>query len=462
MLDYKRVHFVGIGGIGMSGIARLLLSLGFEVSGSDLRRSEITKSLEKLGARITYGHRPENVEGAEVVVYSSAIRPENPELVRARELGLRVIPRAQMLVEIMALHRFNIAVAGAHGKTTTSSMIAAVLTHAGLKPTVAVGGKVNGFNENAWLGQRDYLVAEADESDGSFLRMKPSLAVVTNLDAEHLDFYPDFAAVKEAFKAFFERVTPDGLLVICLDDPHLADLYQEGLPRRALTYGFHPQAAVRARLLKEGSVSSFAVFYQGRHLGEIDLSLPGRHNVQNALAAVAVGLELGLSFTAIKEGLLRFTGVRRRLEVKGDRGGVLVLDDYAHHPTEIRATLQALRAAYPTRRLVILFQPHRYTRTKALFEDFVKAFDQADVLMVTEIYPASETPIPGVTGERLYAALKKRRGKETYFAETKEVLLARVLSLLASGDVVVTMGAGDIYRVAEALTEELGAREEVA
>ncbi len=462
MLDYKRVHFVGIGGIGMSGIARLLLSLGFEVSGSDLRRSEITKSLEKLGARITYGHRPENVEGAEVVVYSSAIRPENPELLRARELGLRVIPRAQMLVEIMALHRFNIAVAGAHGKTTTSSMIAAVLTHAGLKPTVAVGGKVNGFNENAWLGQRDYLVAEADESDGSFLRMKPSLAVVTNLDAEHLDFYPDFAAVKEAFKAFFERVTPDGLLVICLDDPHLADLYQEGLPRRALTYGFHPQAAVRARLLKEGSISTFAVFYQGRHLGEIDLSLPGRHNVQNALAAVAVGLELGLSFAAIKEGLLRFTGVRRRLEVKGDRGGVLVLDDYAHHPTEIRATLQALRAAYPTRRLVILFQPHRYTRTKALFEDFVKAFDQADVLMVTEIYPASETPIPGVTGERLYAALKKRRGEETYFAETKEVLLARVLSLLASGDVVVTMGAGDIYRVAEALTEELGAREEVA
>ncbi len=462
MLDYKRVHFVGIGGIGMSGIARLLLSLGFEVSGSDIKRSEITKALERQGARIVYAHRPENVEGAEVVVYSSAIRPDNPELLRAKELGLRVIPRAQMLVEIMDLHRYNIAVAGAHGKTTTSSMIAAVLTHAGLKPTVAVGGKLNGFNENAWLGKRDYLVAEADESDGSFLRMNPWLAVVTNIDAEHLDFYPDLEAVKEAFENFFKRVVPEGALVICLDNPSLEDLYRKGLPRRVCTYGFHPQARVRGILIEEGPAARFEVHWQGKPLGEVRLSLPGRHNVQNALAAVAVGLELGLPFEEIARGLARFTGVRRRLEVKGDIGGILVLDDYAHHPTEIKATLQALKAAYPARRLVILFQPHRYTRTKALFEDFVSAFDLADVLMLTEIYPASETPIPGVTGERLAAALKKRREGETYFAETKEVLLARVLSILEPGDVVVSMGAGDIYRVTEALIEELGVREEVA
>ncbi|NPB09375.1 MAG: UDP-N-acetylmuramate--L-alanine ligase [Thermodesulfobacteria bacterium] len=459
MLNYKRVHFIGIGGIGMSGIARLLLSLGFEVTGSDLKRSEITRALEKEGARIYYGHHPHHVEGAEVVVYSSAIRADNPELRRAQELGLRVVPRAQMLVEIMALHRYNIAVAGAHGKTTTSSMIASVLTNAGLRPTVAVGGKVNGFNENAWLGQRDYLVAEADESDGSFLRMTPTVAVVTNIDAEHLDFYEDLEAVKGAFYNFFERVRPDGLLVICLDDPHLQDLYRQGLPRRVITYGFHPEAEVRGHILEEGPTAIFEVSHAGRYLGEVQLAIPGRHNVQNALAAVAVGLELGLPFEEIACGLANFTGVRRRLEIKGDTGEVLIIDDYAHHPTEIKTTIAALKATYPERRLVILFQPHRYTRTKALFEDFVRAFDEADVLLITEIYPAAETPIPGVTGERLYAALKKRRGKETYFAETKEVLLARALHLLAPGDVVVTMGAGDVYRVAEALTEELGARE---
>ena len=459
----QRIHFIGIGGIGMSGIARLLLSLGFEVSGSDLRRSDITKSLERQGARIYYGHHPQHVEGAGVVVYSSAIKPQNPELKRARELGLKVIPRAQMLVEIMDLHRFNIAVAGAHGKTTTSSMIAAVLTWGGLAPTVAVGGKVNGFNDNAWLGKRDYLVAEADESDGSFLRMRPNLAVVTNIDAEHLDHYRDLGAIKEAFAAFFQRVPPDGTLVLCADDPHLRELAAQEETRRVVTYGFNPEADLSAKVLEAGQQVKFQVFQQGRALGEVNLGLPGNHNVQNALAAVAVGLELGLPFPVVAQGLASFSGVRRRMEHKGDTGEILVLDDYAHHPTEIRATLEALKTAYPERRLLVLFQPHRYTRTKALFEDFITSFDLADVLLVTEIYPASEPPLEGVSGERLYRALQRRRAeKETFFAETKELLLARTLSLLAPGDVVLTMGAGDIYRVGEALVKELGGRREVA
>ncbi len=459
----QRVHFIGIGGIGMSGLARLLLSLGFQVSGSDLRRSEITRSLEAQGARIYYGHHPQHVRGADIVVYSSAIKPHNPELEYAQELGLRVIPRAQMLVEIMDLHRFNIVVAGAHGKTTTSSMIAAVLTWGGLAPTVAVGGKVNGFNGNAWLGKRNYLVAEADESDGSFLRMRPHLAVVTNIDAEHLDHYADFEAIKRAFAEFFQRVHPEGTLVLCGDDPHLRELSKGNVPQRLLTYGLKPEHDLSARILEHGEGVRFEAFFKGQCLGEVSLGLPGKHNVQNALAAVAVGLELGLAFPVIAQGLSSFSGVRRRMERKGDTGEVLVLDDYAHHPTEIKASLAALRAAYPQRRLVILFQPHRYTRTQALFEDFVRAFDLADVLLVTEIYPASEAPIEGVSGQRLFQALQKhRQERETYFAENKELLLARTLTLLSPGDVVVTMGAGDIYRVGESLVEELGARREVA
>ncbi len=462
MLRHKKYHFIGIGGIGMSGIAKLLLSLGYEVTGSDLRRSEITKQLEAQGARIFYGHHPQNILGAEVVVYSSAIKPNNPELLEAKRLGLEVIPRAAMLVEIMKLHHFNIAVAGAHGKTTTSSMIAAVLTAGGLKPTVAVGGKVNGFAGNAWLGKRDYLVAEADESDGSFLRMRPNLAVVTNIDREHLDFYPDLEAVKRAFLSFLNsQLEPEGTAVLCLDDPGTRELIPR-IKREVITYGFSPAADLRAKVIREAEKTLFGVFYQGLYLGEATVYLPGRHNVLNALATIGVGLKLGLPFQAIVQGLSAFRGVRRRLEVKAEVGGILILDDYAHHPTEIKATLAALRTAHPERRLVVLFQPHRYTRTKALFEDFVRSFDQVDLLLLTKIYPASEAPLPGVSGERLYSALKERRKGPTFFAENKELLLARTLSLLEPGDLVVTMGAGDIYRVGEALVEELGLREEVA
>ncbi len=461
MLKHRHYHFIGIGGIGMSGLAKLLLSLGYRVTGSDLRRSDITRQLEAQGAQIFYGHHPENVAQAEVVIYSSAIKPDNPELLAAKEKGLLVVPRAAMLVELMKLHRINVAVAGAHGKTTTSSMVAAVLTAGGLNPTVAVGGKVNGFSGNAWLGKRDYLVAEADESDGSFLRMSPDIAVVTNIDREHLDFYPDLAAVREAFTHFLEQIRPDGRAVLCADDPETLRLAQKAkVP--VLLYGLGPEAALQAQILEEGRLTRFLVLYQGKPQGEIKLRLPGRHNILNALAAVGVGLCLGVPFADIAHGLEGFSGVRRRLEQKAAVGGILVMDDYAHHPTEIKATVAALRQAYPDRRLVVLFQPHRYSRTKALFDEFVTAFDQVDVLLLTEIYPASEAPLPGVSGERLYQALREHRAGETYFSENKELLLARALSLVRAGDLVVTMGAGDIYRVGEALAQELGLRKEVA
>ena len=464
MLDYRKFHFIGIGGIGMSGLARLLLRMGFEVSGSDLKASETTRSLAREGARIFYGHRPEHVEGAEVVVYSSAIKPENPELCRARELGLRIIARAEMLLEIMKLHRTNIVVAGAHGKTTTSSILATILTEAGLDPTVAVGGKVNGFKGgNAWLGKRDFLVAEADESDGSFLRLSPEIAVITNIDAEHLDFYPSYAEIEEAFLNFARRVSPGGLLVACKDDPGVARLLGRLSPgkMKIVTYSLKGEATYTAKVKEAGRFSFFVVYEKGRFLGEALLRLPGEHNVQNALAAIAVARHLGLPFERIRKGLSAFAGVRRRFEEKGRVGEILVFDDYAHHPTEIVATLAAFRKAFPKRRLVVVFQPHRFSRTKALFEDFLGAFDEADVLLLTEIYPASERPIPGITGEALFKALKQvRPQKQTYFAAEKGLLLARLLGLLRAEDVVITMGAGDIYQLGEELLKELGQQQE--
>ncbi len=465
MLNWKRFHFIGIGGIGMSGLARLLLKMGYEVSGSDLKASETTRALAREGARIFYGHHPRQVHGAEVVVYSSAIKPENPELVEARRLGLEVMPRAEMLVEIMKLHRQNIVVAGAHGKTTTSSMLGAVLSTAGLSPTVAVGGKVNGFEGNAWLGCRDYLVAEADESDGSFLRMAPDLAVITNIDAEHLDYYASYKEIEEAFLAFANRVRPGGALVVCADDQGVQRLLQrldEG--PAVITYGVEAEADFTAKVQETGRFSLFTVYEKGRLLGEVFLRLPGLHNVQNALATIAVARRLRLPFEKIRQGLSSFKGVRRRFELKGEAGGIAVFDDYAHHPTEIKVTISAFKKAYPERRLVVVFQPHRYTRTKALFGDFSKVFDQVDVLLVTEIYPAAEIPLPGVSGEALYQALKTRRKRlPTYYAPERALVLARLLEITRPGDLVVTMGAGDIYRLGEEFLKELGlVREEVA
>ncbi|WP_457755688.1 UDP-N-acetylmuramate--L-alanine ligase [Thermodesulfatator indicus] len=458
MREYKRVHFIGIGGIGMSGLARLLLRLGFDVSGSDLNASETTRMLAEEGAIVYYGHHPKQVEGAELVVYSSAVSEDNPEIKRARELGLKVVPRAQMLVEIMALHRHNLVVTGAHGKTTTTSMLASVLTKGGLSPTVVVGGKVNGFDGNAWLGEeREYLLAEADESDGSFLRMTPEHAIITNIDKEHLDFYRDFDEILEAFVRFVDQVK--GKVIVCLDDPGVKKLLKRKPSAKYLTYGFEEQAFYRARVIKEGARSVFAVFENDKILGEVVVPFPGKHNILNALATVALARTLEISFKDIRKGLSDFKGVRRRFDLKGKAGDILVFDDYAHHPREIETTIAAFKKSFPKRRLVILFQPHRYTRTKALFDDFIKCFDEADVLLVTEIYPASEKPIAGITGEKLAEALARRRKGPTYFVSGEGLALARALDVLKPGDVFVTMGAGNVYRLGEKLLEELGLRE---
>ncbi|WP_456431116.1 UDP-N-acetylmuramate--L-alanine ligase [Thermosulfuriphilus sp.] len=430
----------------MSGIAALLLKLGYKVSGSDLRATEITRRLEALGGTIFYGHRTENIIGAQVIVVSSAIRPDNPELKAALEAKVPVIPRAEMLAELMRLHRYGVAVAGAHGKTTTSSLVAAVLAAGGLDPTSVIGGKVNGLGTNARLGQRDFIVAEADESDGSFLLLTPSIVVVTNIDAEHLDHYEGLEEIKEAFVAFINKVPFYGVAIVCLDDPYLSAL-RPRLKKRLLTYGLSAQADVRATdIVPLGGRMSFGVRFHGQLLGRITLPLAGIHNVLNALAAVAVGLELEIPFEQIREGIEQFSGVARRLEIKGEIKGTVFIDDYAHHPTEIRASLAAIREMFPKRPLLAIFQPHRYSRTQALWDQFSTCFFETDRLVVTDIYPASELPVPGVTGEALARAIADHgHGSVTYIP--KEKLVGQVISRIRPAEVVVTLGAGDIGRL---------------
>ncbi len=403
------------------------------------------------GITVYYGHDPAHLEGHEVVVYSSAVPPDHPEILTARNRGLAVLPRAEMLAEIMAFHPKSIAVAGSHGKTTTASMIAAVLSQAGLEPTVAIGGRVNNFGVNACLGRGEYLVAETDESDGSFLFLRPYIAVVTNVDREHLDFYADFEAVKRAFVKFAHRVDPEGALVVCLDDPGVRAILPK-LSGRLITYGFEEEAELKGDLLSEGPYPEVGVCWRGRILGRFRLAVPGRHNVQNALAAVAVGLVLGLSPGEIFSGLSGFSGVGRRLERKGEIDGVPVFDDYAHHPRELAATFSTLRALFPEKRLLAVFQPHRYTRTKALWRDFLKVLTEPDLLFLTEIYPASEKPLSGISGESFYQAVKRIRGaRATLFASDLEAVRAQVEFFLKPGDVLVTLGAGDVYRLGEEL-----------
>ncbi|MBA2849436.1 UDP-N-acetylmuramate--L-alanine ligase [Thermosulfuriphilus ammonigenes] len=451
---YKRqhIHFIGVGGIGMSGIATLLLKLGYHVSGSDLKETETTRRLTDLGGVIYYGHRAENIRGAGVVVVSSAIPPDNPELLAAKAAKIPVIPRAEMLAELMRLHRYGVAVAGAHGKTTTSSMVAAVLSAGGLDPTSVIGGKVNGLGTNARLGQRDFIVAEADESDGSFLLLTPSIVVVTNIDAEHLDHYRDLGEIQEAFVSFINKVPFYGVAIVCLDDPHLSTLLPR-LKKRLLTYGLSAQADIRATdIVPSGHQTSFVARYQNRILGRIVLPLAGIHNVVNALAALAVGLELEIPFRHIREGLEGFAGVARRLEILGEAAGAVFIDDYAHHPTEIRASLAAVRDMFPKRPLLVVFQPHRYTRTKALWEQFATCFFESDRLVVTDIYPASEPEIPGVEASALAKAIADHgHGAVTYVP--KGGLIEAVASMVRPGEVVVTLGAGDIGRLARAIFE---------
>jgi UDP-N-acetylmuramate--alanine ligase len=451
------IHFVGIGGIGMSGIAELLLNLGYQVSGSDLRRSSITDRLQDLGGTIFEGHHGDQIEGADVVVVSSAIDDSNPEVNSALKASVPVIPRAEMLAELMRL-KYSIAVAGAHGKTSTTSLVSSVLAEGGLDPTVVIGGKLNSIGSNAVLGQGDYIVAEADESDGSFLKYSPAIAVVTNIDREHLDFYKDLDDIKNVFLSFIDRIPFYGLVVVCLDDEAVQDLIPK-IRKRIITYGLSPQADLQARNIKTKELTSrFEVLHKGDPLGKITLCLPGEHNVKNALASVAIGLELGIAFNTIKAALEKAEGVQRRLEVKGEARAMTIIDDYGHHPTEIKTTLAALSQGWPGRRKIVVFQPHRYSRTKALFDDFARSFYLADVLLVMPIYAASEQPIEGVGSRLLCDSIQAHGHKEVHFVDGKEAAVDLLTEIASTGDVVLTLGAGDVYRVGEMLLDSLNAR----
>jgi UDP-N-acetylmuramate--alanine ligase len=450
------IHFVGIGGIGMSGIAELLLNLGYKVSGSDLRCSDITDRLQSFGGIVYEGHAAGQIAGADVVVVSSAIDTANPEVTAALKASIPVIPRAEMLAELMRL-KYSIAVAGAHGKTTTTNLVASVLAGGGLDPTVVVGGKLKGIGTNALLGQGDYIVAEADESDGSFLKYSPAIAVVTNIDREHLDFYKDLDNIKEVFLSFIDRIPFYGLAVLCLDNEAVQDLIPR-IRKRFITYGTTPQADLQAMDLEcKGLSSNFKAVYHGKTLGVVNLSLPGEHNVSNAMAAIVVGLELGIGFNQIKKALEKVEGVQRRLEIKGTAKEITVLDDYGHHPTEIKTTLAALAQGWPGKRKVVVFQPHRFTRTQALFDDFARSFYQADVLLVMPIYAASEKPIEGVDSRKLVESIQAHGHKDVRFVEDMNAAIDTLHRIVGSGDVVLTLGAGNVYQVGEGFLERFDA-----
>lgn len=456
-LKKQRFHFVGAGGIGMSGIAEVLLNLGYEITGSDARFSPNTERLISHGAQITEGHRAENVHGAKAVVVSSAIRPDNPEIVEARRLQIPVIPRGELLAELMRL-KFGIAIAGSHGKTTTTSMTAAILSHAGLDPTVVVGGRVGIMGgSNARVGQSDFLVVESDESDGSFLKLAPILAVVTNIDREHLDHYADIDAIRRAFTDFVNRVPFYGAAVVCLDDENVQTILPL-VTRRTITYGRSAQASLRIDSQTCGAFASdFSLSFRGRDLGSFHLAVPGVHNVLNATAAIAIALELDVPIDRIRAGLATFSGVDRRFQTRGKAAGVTVIDDYGHHPTEIRATLEAARLC-GFRRIHALFQPHRYTRTAALMDDFARSFHAADALYVMDIYAASETPIDGVSGEALARRVASFGHLQTQYTGSMEASIAALAAAVAPGDLVMTMGAGNVWQAGDALLKKLEAR----
>jgi len=459
----QRIHFVGIGGIGMSGIAEVLLTLGYKVSGSDLKLTPATDRLAGLGATIFQGHASANIAGAEVVVTSTAIPPDNPEVAEAHRLHVPVIRRAEMLAELMRL-KYGIAVAGMHGKTTTTSMIAAVLAAGGLDPTVVVGGRVDAMGSNARLGTSQYLVAEADESDRSFLMLSPILAVVTNIDREHMDCYRGMKNVKRAFLHFMDRVPFYGMVVLCNDDRPLRSLFPH-LKRRLVTYGMRKDSDFRIVPLKtapakdlEHAGSRFRVRYRGQELGDFRLRVPGTHNVLNATAAIAVGVGLEIPVPHIEQALEAFRGVDRRFQLKGTAAGVSVVDDYGHHPTEVRATLTAARTCGYTR-LHVIFQPHRYTRTQHLMDEFATAFEGADSVFVLDVYPASEQPIPGVTGEALARRIVELSGKAARYVGSFGEAADAVAALAGPGDAVVTLGAGNVSQLGPQILRVLTAND---
>jgi len=449
----KHIYFVGIGGAGMSGIAEVLLNLGYRVSGSDLRLTETTERLQRRGATIFQGHHAEHVTDVDVVVTSSAVRANNPEVIAARNRTIPVIPRAEMLAELMRL-KYGIAVAGAHGKTTTTSLIGVVLDRGGISPTVVIGGKLNTINTNTILGKGDFLVVEADESDGSFLKLSPTIAVITNIDPEHLDYYGTIDEIKRAFTAFANKIPFYGLVILCLDNPHVQDLIPH-LEKRFLTYGLTPQADLQATDIScEGFSMSFTVLYQKEGLGRVEIPLPGTHNVLNALAAIAAAREIKIPFPVIQEALKTFGGVQRRFQLKGTFSGINLIDDYGHHPTEIKATLSAAKDIWKGR-VVVLFQPHRYTRTRDLYREFLTAFNQADLLLLTDIYPAGEDPLPGVTAEDLYRGIRERGHKHVIYVPRKEEMVDQLMALLEPEDNIITLGAGDISQLGDELMRRL-------
>jgi len=452
----KTVHFVGIGGIGMSGIAEVLLNLGYGITGSDLGQTDITQRLATLGAVIFKGHDEIHLGDADVVVTSTAVKSDNPEVLAAHRRNIPVIPRAEMLAELLKM-KFSIAVSGSHGKTTTTSMISTVLGQGGLDPTMVIGGKLASIGSNAKMGGGEIIVAEADESDGSFLKLGPCIAVITNIDREHLDHYRDIDEIKAAFLQFANIVPFYGSTVLCLDNLHIREILPQ-IKRKTITYGLEPPADYRAADINiRGTWTSFNVLYREELLGAAVLNVPGLFNVYNALATIAVAREIDMDFPAITAGLKTFTGVQRRLEVKGIGGGVTVVDDYGHHPTEIRETLAAARTVWPGR-LLVVFQPHRYTRTRALFEEFTGAFSDADLLVITDIYAASEAPIPGVNSENLAAAIRKQEQQEVMYIADFDAISDRLLALARPGDVIITQGAGSVWKIGEEYLQKAAAK----
>ncbi len=448
----KKIHMVGIGGVGMSGIAEVLLTLGYDVSGSDLVKGPAALRLESLGAAIYAGHASGNVRDAQVVVRSTAVRDDNPELVEARSKGVPIIPRAEMLAELMRL-KVGVAVAGTHGKTTTTSLLATIFMEAHLDPTVIIGGRLNAYGSNAMLGQGRYLIAEADESDGSFLCLLPRISIVTNVDADHLDYYKDLDEIRDSFVEFMNSVPFYGLNVVCGDDPGVQSILPR-VRRPVLTYGFGADSELRAEIITCEAGSRFRVYRHGDFWGEVSLTHPGRHNVLNALAAIGVAMEAGVPKKDIIHGLGAFGGVGRRFEHKGERDGVLVVDDYGHHPTEIAATLETARLCYPHKRLVVAFQPHRFSRTQALFGEFSKVFAGVDQLLLTEIYPASESPIPGVSGQSLAQAIRQVTDTPVRFFEDFGAMQAALGEILQPGDLFLTLGAGSIWTVGQGYLDD--------
>jgi UDP-N-acetylmuramate--alanine ligase len=453
----KKIHFVGIGGIGMSGIAEILIDQGFTVSGSDRALSDVTERLHSLGAAIYEGHKAENLApDVDTLVYSSAVVLDNPEVIEAQRRKIPIVRRAEMLAEVMRL-KYGIGIAGTHGKTTTTSMVSLVLMEGGFDPTVIVGGKLSGLGgTNARLGKGDFIVVEADEFDRSFLSITPTIAVLTTLETDHLDCYRDLEDIKGAFIQFANKVPFYGFVVLCLDEPALQDIMPQLIKKKLLTYGLTPQADIQAIDIRhKENTSTFTVARRFEDLGQITLQIPGKHNVQNALAAIAVGLQLGIPFSTVKSGIEKFTGVYRRWEKKGEARGITVYDDYAHHPTECRATLSGVKSGW-RRRVVCVFQPHLFSRTRDFYEEFGKAFLLADVLVVTDVYPAREEPIQGVTGELITNAAKQYGHKDVHYVHDKKDIPAYLKKNTRSGDIVITMGAGDIWKIGEEFLKQLG------